>query len=114
MTAACSNEFEDVHKMQFLYPYNCLIQLDTSSSVVIWGWENMNAFKFLTPLFKINLVNSRDKALNCNQMFVIRLKQLNLHKLSKEEERQPLAQKMASKVKEGCKQFCLYLTDEKG
>ncbi|CDW80516.1 rna recognition motif [Stylonychia lemnae] len=114
MIGACSNDFEDIHKIQFLYPYNCLISLDTSSQVIFWTWANTNAFKFLTPAVKINLISPRGRALNCNQMFALRLKLFDMEFSTKEELSQPLPAKLLKGMENNQKQYCLYLADERG
>ena len=55
LISAGTNDNEEVHKMEFLYPYMTLVSLDSSSSVVFWSLANINAFQFLSPLIKIKL-----------------------------------------------------------
>ena len=117
MIGASSNEFEDVHKMQFLYPYNALATLDTSSSLLIWTWENINAFKFLLPAFRINLATTRGRALNCNQMFFLRLRNSDLISIVQDHDisyLNSIKQQIDQNSKETKKAYVLYLTDEKG
>mmetsp|Transcript_699 Transcript_699/g.760 ORF Transcript_699/g.760 Transcript_699/m.760 type:complete len:108 (-) Transcript_699:1762-2085(-) len=74
MTGACSNDFEDIHSLSFIYPYQAIVSLDTSNSIIFWHWENFSAFKFIQPFYKIEMVKPKGRQLICNQMIHLRYK----------------------------------------
>mmetsp|Transcript_6882 Transcript_6882/g.5116 ORF Transcript_6882/g.5116 Transcript_6882/m.5116 type:complete len:138 (-) Transcript_6882:1691-2104(-) len=77
MTGACSNDFQDVHALQFLYPYQAIASLD-NSSIVLWHWENFSAFRFIQPFYKIEMVSPKGKQFLCNQMLHFAFRQTDL------------------------------------
>lgn len=66
MYGACSNDLEDVHKLSFIYPYVCLISIDTSSTITFWTWVQINAYKYMQPVHKIALELKMNRTLICN------------------------------------------------
>lgn len=56
-----TNNFEEVLKMEFIYPYMSLLTIDSSSSLIFWSIENVNAFQFLKQIIKINLCSPNEK-----------------------------------------------------
>jgi len=69
---AATNNLEEVHEMQFVYPYKLLATLDTQ--LTLWTWEPILAFKPLVPVVKLDLLSPKGKSLNCNKMFILVLK----------------------------------------
>lgn len=61
LIGAGTNDFEEVLKMEFIYPYMSLLTIDSSSSLIFWSIENVNAFQFLKQIIKINLCSPNEK-----------------------------------------------------
>lgn len=69
LLGAASNRFKEIEALEFLFPYNVLLSMDSSCQLVFWQLSTIRAFKYLQMSHRIFVQPSESVLMN--KMFAL-------------------------------------------